>query len=123
MLDSYVLILTILLPFAGAFVVAFTPAHRSDLVRIVVMSIAILSMALASYIFVGYNHDLGNYQFRAEYQWLDSLGFNVTLKLGVDGISTVLILLNGIVFLTGALISWNIAPRNKEFFVLFCKTR
>ena len=118
MLDSHVLGLTILLPFAGAFVVAFTPAHRSHLVRVVAVVVAVLSLALSLYIFLGYNHELGGYQFRADYQWLESLGFSVTLKLGVDGISAVLILLNGIVFLTGVVISWRLQPWNKDFFVL-----
>ena len=50
-------------------------------------------------------------------KWLPLLG--ITLSLGVDGISALMVLLTGIVFITGVLISWNIVHRPKDFFVLY----
>ncbi len=42
--------------------------------------------------------------------------FGISLHLGVDGISTPLVLLTGVVMLTGVLISWGIEDRPREFF-------
>ena len=43
----------------------------------------------------------------------------ITLRLGIDGISALMVLLTGIVLFTGVLVSWGIDDRAKEFFVLY----
>ena len=116
MQDNYVLGLSVLVPFAGAFVLAFVPANRSDLIRIFAVALASLCFALSLYIFLSYDHALGGHQLRQEHVWVESLG--ISFKLGVDGVSAVLILLNGIVLLASVIVSWNLQTRNKEFFIL-----
>ncbi len=108
--------LSILLPFAAAFVLAALPAQRSHLIRVFVLAVAALGLALSFAIFLSYDHEVPGYQLRQEYPWLASLG--ISFKLGIDGISAVLILLNGIVFFAGAIVSWRLQPRSKEFFFL-----
>jgi NADH-quinone oxidoreductase subunit M len=49
--------------------------------------------------------------------WLPSLG--IEYHLAADGISSVLVLLTGIVAVAGILFSWNIDSRAKEFFALY----
>lgn len=66
---------------------------------------------------MAYDYAQSGYQFERQWQWVESLG--ITVHLGVDGISVPMILLTGIVMFTGTLISWNVADRVKEFFVLF----
>ena len=67
----------------------------------------------------------GGYQFLRAWQWLEIPGpwpfgeKGITLSLGVDGISAMMVLLTGIVMFTGTLISWSIADRNKDFFILY----
>jgi len=51
------------------------------------------------------------------YAWIPSLGIN--FHLAADGISLCLILLTGIVALTGVLFSWNIDRRTNEFFAFY----
>ena len=53
----------------------------------------------------------------ANYAWIPSLGIN--FHLAADGISLCLILLTGIVALTGVLFSWNIEKRTNEFFAFY----
>ena len=63
------------------------------------------------------------YQFIERYDWLPALG--ISLYFGVDGMSTPLVLLTGVVMFTGVLISWGdddihvmagIQDRPREFF-------
>lgn len=49
--------------------------------------------------------------------WVPSLG--IEYHLAADGISLVLLLLTGIVAITGILFSWNIEHRAKEFFAFY----
>jgi NADH-quinone oxidoreductase subunit M len=49
--------------------------------------------------------------------WIPDLGIEYLLQY--DGISLVLVLLNGIIAVSGILFSWNIRHREKEFFSLF----
>ncbi len=46
-------------------------------------------------------------------------GQGITLALGVDGISALMVLLTGIVMFTGVLVSWNVTHRPKDFFILY----
>ena len=47
------------------------------------------------------------------------IGGSIALKLGVDGISALMVLLTGIVMFTGVLVSWNVTHRSKDFFILY----
>jgi NADH-quinone oxidoreductase subunit M len=53
----------------------------------------------------------------ARVPWVPSLG--IEYHLAADGISMTLLLLTGIVAITGILFSWNIEHRAKEFFALY----
>src|ERR1019366_1182585 len=57
------------------------------------------------------------FQFVEEVPWLKNFGINYIL--GVDGMSTLMVLLVACVYFAGTLISWNITMRIKEYFVLF----
>ena len=46
-------------------------------------------------------------------------GQGITLALGVDGISALMVMLTGIVMFTGVLVSWNVTHRSKDFFILY----
>ena len=57
------------------------------------------------------------FQFVEELPWLKNFG--IKYILGVDGMSTLMVLLVACVYFAGTLISWNITMRTKEYFVLF----
>ncbi len=116
-LDSYVLMALVGVPFLWGVVLAFLPGHRLQHIRLTSAAVAAVLMALTAYVFLVYDHKAGGFQLTREVPWLDSLG--ITFSLGVDGISVPMLLLTGIVGLTGVLISFNIGERAKEFFVLF----
>ena len=82
-------------------------------------------MLLTFYTFAFYDHTLGGFQFTRTWDWLAIPGpwplgeRAITLALGVDGISALMVMLTGIVMFTGVLVSWNIVDRNKDFFILY----
>ena len=116
-LDSYVLMSLVGIPFLWGVLLAFLPGGRLQHIRLTSAAVAGVLMALTAYVFLVYDHNAGGYQLTREVAWLDSLG--VAFSMGVDGISVPMLLLTGIVGLTGVLVSWTIEDRAKEFFVLF----
>ena len=116
-LDSYVLTALVAIPFVWGVLLAFLPGERLHHIRLTSAAVAVALLGLSAYVFLAYDNDAGGYQFARDVQWLDSLG--VVFSLGVDGISVPMILLTGVVTLTGVLISWSVENRVKEFFVLF----
>ncbi len=116
-LDSYVLTALVAIPFVWGVLLAFLPGERLHHIRLTSAAVAVALLGLSAYVFLAYDNDAGGYQFVRDVQWLDSLG--VVFSLGADGISVPMILLTGVVTLTGVLISWSVENRVKEFFVLF----
>src|SRR6266508_4530222 len=84
-------------PFVGAILIMLAPRR------------ALVLMA-------SYDWTKGGFRFQELYDWIPELG--ITVRLGVDGISTPMVLLTGLVIFTGSLISWKIADRPKEYFAL-----
>src|SRR5208337_2694693 len=62
-------------------------------------------------------HRTGEMLTIARVPWVPSLG--IEYHLAADGISLTLLLLTGIIAITGVLFSWDIEDRAKEFFALF----
>ena len=89
------------------------------------LAVALVTMMLSFYVFLAFDHSVGGMQFERIWKWLEIPGpwpmgdSGITLRLGIDGISALMVLLTGIVLFTGVLISWNIEDRAKEFFVLY----
>lgn len=99
-----------------ALIIAAIPAAQRDLMRWVGTGFAFASLVLSLLLLLAYNPALGGFQFVERLEWVPQLG--IGYGLGVDGISLPMLLLNGIVIFTGALMSWNIDERTKEYWVL-----
>ena len=111
-----ILSLNILVPFLGVFLLVAMPSSRVNLIRSTSVGVGSISLLLAIVAFYAYDYNEGGYQLRESYEWLPNIG--ITFTLGIDGISAVLILLNGFIFLAGIVTSWAVSPRNKDFFIL-----
>ncbi|MCU0491842.1 MAG: NADH-quinone oxidoreductase subunit M [Chloroflexaceae bacterium] len=99
-----------------AVIIAFIPSTQRDLMRWVGTGFAFVSLVLSLLVFFAYNPARGGFQFMEQLPWMPQLG--ISYLLGVDGISIPMLVLNGIVIFTGALMSWNIEERTKEYWVL-----
>lgn len=123
--NSYVLFLLVGIPMTGALVVLCTPGYLKQSIRWISSTFALVTLILSCYVFLGYDHGTGGFQFQRSWDWIAMPGTGqlghtaIALRLGVDGIGAPMILLTGIVLFTGVLVSWNISDRNKEFFTLY----
>ena len=124
-LDSYAPLLIIALPMSGAGLLILIPGSNVLAVRRFALAVALATMLLSFYVFLAYDHAAGGMQFERIWKWLEIPGpwplgdSGITLRLGLDGISALMVLLTGIVLFTGVLVSWNIEDRAKEYFVLY----
>ncbi len=101
-------------PMAAALVLlTFKPGQKKG-IRITALTAALLALALSVWVYFGYDKAAAGYQFIEKYSWLPMLG--ISLHFGVDGLSAPLVLLTGIVMVTGVMISWGIDDRPREFF-------
>jgi len=101
-------------PIIAAILILLIPAERKTEVRVTALAAAIIAMLLSVWVYFSYDIPAGGYQFTEQYNWLPQLG--ITFFVGIDGMSAPLVLLTGIVMVTGVLISWGVDDRPREFF-------
>ena len=101
-------------PIIAAILILLIPAERKTEVRVTALAAAIIAMLLSVWVYFSYDIPAGGYQFTEQYNWLPQLG--ITFFVGIDGMSAPLLLLTGIVMVTGVLISWGVDDRPREFF-------
>lgn len=110
---------TFLSAFAGVFLLLLLPGRCHGLVRAVALVSALAGLAVAVVVAFQYDQRPGAqaYQFMVLKEWIPSLG--IDFSIGADGISVLMLLLTGIIAVTGVLFSWNIEQEPKRFFALF----
>jgi len=112
-------------PIVAALIILMLPAQRKNEARAVALAAATFALIMSFWMYLNYDKAAAGYQFVEQYSWLPALG--ISLHFGVDGISTPLVLLTGVVMFTGVLISWGefdeskhlsagIQDRPREFF-------
>jgi len=109
-----ILSLIVFLPMAAALLILLYKPEQKKAIRMTALMAAALALLLSIIVYAAYDKGAGGYQFLEQYKWLPTLG--ISLKFGVDGLSAPLILLTGIVMLTGVMISWGLDDRPREFF-------
>jgi NADH-quinone oxidoreductase subunit M len=121
--QGYVVLATLGAPLAGILVLLFVPANQKMVVRFVSLFFATLTLGMSVYIFAAYQAGGSDLQMQLRWTWVENTAFlgknGITLHLGVDGISSLLVLLTGIVAFAGTLVSWKLDYRPKDFFILF----
>ncbi len=110
-----ILSIIVFTPLVAGALILLMPAERKDEIRVTALAAAVFALILSAWIYFQYLvQDMTGYQFVEKYAWMPRWG--IELHMGVDGISTPLVLLTGIVMFTGVLISWGIEDRPREFF-------
>jgi NADH-quinone oxidoreductase subunit M len=115
--DQVSLFLVLVVPLAGALLSMFIPKDRARDAWYFAIFVSGISFILSIIIFARYDYTIGGFQFTRTFQWLEE-PLNISLSLGIDGISAPLILLNGIVLFGAVLVSQTITHRSRDFFVL-----
>jgi NADH-quinone oxidoreductase subunit M len=106
---------TIYISFLGALVMLLLPKGKNGLARAVALLTAVAGFGIGLTAFI--QNRTGEMQTAALLPWIPSLG--IQYHLAADGISLSLVLLTGIVAITGILFSWNIEERTREFFAFY----
>lgn len=106
--DNNILSLLILLPLAGAVLVAVLPyfaAVSEYRLKVTAVFVTLAEFALSVPLFFRFDSSLSSVQFERLLPWFPDLGINY--HLGVDGLSLLLVLLTTFVFPVAVLCSWN----------------
>ena len=106
---------TIYISFLGALALLLLPKASTTAARVLALLVAVAGFGIALNAFL--THRTGELITVARHPWIPALG--IEYHLAADGISLCLILLTGIVAITGILFSWNIERRTKEFFAFY----
>lgn len=104
-------------PAVMGMLIMLLPGDKKKLIYQVALASASATFLLTLVVFFGFEnatvHESG-YRYVEQASWLPQLG--ISYFVGVDGISTPLVLLTGIVIFTGVIISQRIDDRPREFF-------
>lgn len=109
-----ILSIIIFTPLIAGLLILALPAERKTEVKCVALAASVITFFLSVWTYFSYDISAGGYQFLEKIAWMPTLG--ISYSVGVDGISAPLVLLCGLVVLTGVLISWHIDDRPREFF-------
>ena len=108
----------VLSPLIGAFLIIIQPETWHMRIRITTLFFASVSLLGSIVIYIFYDQASAGFQFIEHIPIVESLG--ISYYLAVDGISITLVLLTGIILITGFFASWKMPNRAKEFYILLC---
>src|ERR1700735_4733836 len=106
---------TIYISFLGVLVLMLLPSGSIRVTRILALLTTVAGFVITLWGFA--EQQSGEVVTIVRLPWVPSLG--IEYHLAADGISLTLLLLTGIVAISGVLFSWNIEHRAKEFFALY----
>src|SRR6266550_8561033 len=115
-MTSHYLSIILFTPLAGAFVLLLVSKQNVNAIRWIANAVALAGFAVSVPLWFWYNADSGAFQFVERAPWIPSVG--AEYFLGVDGLSTLLILLTTMMGCIAVLSSWNaITERVKEYYI------
>ena len=113
-----ILSLLIFFPILGAVVLLFINKEKPGTIRMVTLIFALVEFIFSLPLFFEFNSKTGAMQFVEDWWWVQSYG--ISYKLGIDGISLLLVLLTTFLTILCILCSWTaITFRVKEFMISF----
>ena len=120
--EGYLLLALPLIPFGSAILLMLIPSTERSAIRLVTGVASLAMFVISIYVFFAFDYGGEQFQGVLAWPWFENVGFlganGVQLKVGIDGIAAPMILLTGIVILTGTWVSWKQEYRSKDFFIL-----
>jgi NADH-quinone oxidoreductase subunit M len=113
---DHLLSIIVLTPLLASVVLLAVPPGWKTLARVIALVAGLISLAGSIAACLLYDRAVGGWQFRESYPWIP--GFGVNYSLGADGISLTMLLLTGIIIVTGVFASWTVEHRTKEYLCL-----
>jgi len=113
-----ILSLLIFFPLLGAVLLLFIDKEKLETLRVVTLLVAVVEFFFSLPLFFAFNSKTAEMQFVEDAWWVRSYG--ISYKLGIDGISLLLVLLTTFLTVLCILSSWKaITHRVKEFMISF----
>ncbi len=110
MLAEHVLSLATWLPIFGGIAVLATGSDRNaDYARQLSLVVAVLTFLVTLPLYTGFNGDTHAMQFVEDYAWIEA--FNIRYRLGIDGISLLLILLTSFTTVLVVISAWKVIEK------------
>lgn len=106
---------TLWTPLIGALLLLFVPKGQDLIARAVALTITLITLGMASVLFLGFNPNVVGYQFVERFAWLPDYG--VSYFLGIDGVSLWLVGLTTLLSVFAVALSFNIQERVREFLI------
>lgn len=116
-----ILTLTIFLPSLFGFALCFVQKERTNFVKGVSLTIALITFILSLILFFNFDTSIDGMQFKEVADWIPQ--FNIYYKLGIDGVSLLLILLTTFLTVVSVMCSFT-GIHSKGFYItlLFLET-
>ena len=126
-----ILSLITFLPVVGMIIIMFLPKEQAKPIKVLTLIITGVQVLLAGILMANFNYAAGgindpnSFQFIEKFRWIDISGLSwigkvkIDYFLGIDGLSTPMVLLTAIVTFIATLASWNIPKSIKGYFALF----
>src|SRR5665213_2469643 len=116
-IDQSILTLILLVPLAGAVLVALVP-DRFKLPNWIALLTTLASLVLTLHLPAHFVLGQSGFQFEINYPWIESPA--IFYHVGVDGLSLWLVVLTALLAPVGVIVSWRaIKERRKVFYALF----
>jgi NADH-quinone oxidoreductase subunit M len=113
-----ILSLLIFFPLLGAAILLFVNKEKAGVLRGVTLVFSLIEFIISLPLFFGFDPKMEAMQFAEDYWWVQSYG--ISYKLGIDGISLLLVMLTTFLTILCILCSWKaITFRVKEFMISF----
>lgn len=110
-----ILTIAILLPIVSAIIIAIF--LQGKIARNFTLAVSILELIITSYIFLEYRGNPDGYRLIDRLDWIPIESFRTEYFLGVDGLSSPLVLLTGLLGVVAVFASWSVSNRVKEHFI------
>src|SRR5262245_40937675 len=113
---NHLLSIILFTPLVGAFAILLVDKQKEDTIRWIANAVALLGFLVSVPLWFQFNPSSGDFQFVERAPWIPSVG--AEYFLGVDGLSTLLILLTTMMGSIAVLSSWTaITERVKEYYI------
>jgi NADH-quinone oxidoreductase subunit M len=112
------LFLIVFLPILAAIGLTLVPRELRVVPRLVAVVVTGAVAVLGVSLFWRFDPAVSGYQFVSELPGFGSDALGIRLRLGVDGLNIALVLMGAVVAFAAACVSWDIAEREKEFYLL-----
>lgn len=118
MLNEYLLPILITIPIVGIILLLFIPQLNNNIIKQTALYISVINFIISILLWIKFDYSTSKFQFLKEFSWIPFS--NMTISLGIDGISLFFILLTTFLIPLCILTSWDsITNYLKEYMICF----